>query len=237
MLKGHVTAVDGLAITIKVDDDVETRVGVERGHTKLTITGDKDENVSEAKFPVPGRGTTDAPAVVGRDQLGYKTAAIADVKPGDLIEVRGANPLKADSIRVVRGGAKDVKAVADFNARKAVVPQTVQVTNKKDDAPRLLPAETLSTADQAPADVPYGERRKWREAEAKKAGKGQEVVSQDEDADDDAGDHVDNAALKDMTKADLEKLAESEGIELKGSTKDEYVNDIKAGRRKAARAK
>jgi hypothetical protein len=212
MIKGIVTGVDGTSVSVKIGDDTETRVGFDRVHTKIEY-----RNAEDAEF---------------------KKGTPAQIANGDFIEVRGENPLRATSARVTKGGPAGVEEARLFNESKRTPVQAVAVQAPESKV-HSLPAERLKTVGEAPPEVEYGGRRKWREAEEKKIAReqglkaGEDYVKQE--ADDDGDDHED---LKSMTKADLEALAEKEGIEVtKSGTHADHVKEIRAGRRKAARAK
>lgn len=229
MIKGTVTYVDGTAVGVQTGDDAETRVGLARGTTKVSVLQSPDGERKDAR-------------------PGY----ISQIEPGDRIEVRGANPGRADSVFVTKGSDEDKVAVREFNARKVPPrPATVTAAPMPENAPKVLPAEILSTRDEAPPEVPHGERRAWREGQAAEKSKelGEEYVRQEEDpegierapagdADDDQSEHPSHAQLKEMTKAELEAEAKREGVELpSGGTKDEYLKAFTAHHRKAARAR
>lgn len=164
MISGTVVGVDGLQIAVRVNKDTQTKVAIERGHTRIERR-DNDEK-----------------------ETPWKEARAADVRNGDHIEVRGANPLKADSIRVTKGTPKDVADAQEFNARK-VPPAPGQAPAKPEDGVKVLPAEHVGGAavetDEEYHRLEYGERRAYREKKAREEAKagGQEVVKQTKDTD------------------------------------------------------
>lgn len=152
MIKGAVSYVDGMTVGICTDEHTETTVGVDKVNTKVTIVPlGPDGKRGDAKTA----------------RKGY----LSEVQNGDQVEARGSNPQRLAELVVYKGTKDEQKAARDFAARKASAAAPVQATVKAagaPDAPKTVPAEQLTVPDEAPADVPHGQRRKWREEQAKK---------------------------------------------------------------------
>lgn len=148
MLSGTVAGVSGSQIRIKTGDNEETTVAIDKPTTKINVVP-TDGKPEDAK---PGK--------------------VADIANGDGIKAYG-DPSRCHTVTVTKGDAKSIREASEFNARRTAqtVPATVQVKAPGKDEIVSLPPAAIAVPDQAPADVPYGERRVWREEQAKAAAK------------------------------------------------------------------